>query len=209
METPLVWALIGTSCLLGDKVRNKRRIRGQRGTAGCGNLRRTVGSRCHHQPVTLPPTVDEAIRLIRRQNGTVTVGDLADAVIARGWNVDRAALVARIRELFPERAAEQALRAGTRRPKSAASKSKATPRSGQPVGRKKRPKAKVTQDYCPRCHVFVVMTRLSGVTTVADHLTKKGARCTMSGKAFTPKKPAKRDAMEFRVAGSFGTGKRR
>jgi hypothetical protein len=54
-----------------------------------------------------------------------------------------------------------------------------------------------------------VMTRLNGVTTIAKHATKKGECCTQSGKPFKPKKPLRRDAMEFRVAGSFGTGKRR
>jgi len=53
------------------------------------------------------------------------------------------------------------------------------------------------------------MTRLDDTTTVPEHRTKRNTRCAMSGKAFTPSPPPKRDAMEYRVAGSFGAGKRR
>lgn len=155
-----------------------------------------ISEGCHHDAVTLPPTLDEAIRLIRSQYGSITVGDLADAVIARGWKVDREPLVARIRELFPDRKADPSPAPSSSQPK--------------PSGKKaKRPKSTATQDYCPKCHAFVVMTRLNGVTTVADHVAKKGGRCAQSGKPFTPKTPLKSDALEFRVPGSFGTGKRR
>lgn len=54
-----------------------------------------------------------------------------------------------------------------------------------------------------------MMTRLNGTTTVSEHNTKRNTRCLMSGKPFTPNRPLKRDAMEFRVSGSFGMGKRR
>lgn len=74
---------------------------------------------------------------------------------------------------------------------------------------KKRPKTKTFQDYCPKCHVFVFMTKVSGTVTVAEHKTKRNAWCGMSGKPFIPLRPEMRDAMEFRVSGSFGTGKRR
>ncbi|CAI9413250.1 hypothetical protein HIDPHFAB_01973 [Nocardioides sp. T2.26MG-1] len=74
--------------------------------------------------------------------------------------------------------------------------------------KKKRPKSKLTQEYCPKCHAFVAMTRLEGVTTIAVHQTKKGERCAQSGKPYKPKPLLKPDALDHRVAGSFGTGKR-
>lgn len=161
--------------------------------------------------VTLPPTLDEAIRLIRRQYGSISVGDLADAVISRGWKVDRAELVARIREMFPDRKAGPSQSSAPSQPMPPKKKAKVKPRGvADPVGqKKKRPKSKATQEYCPKCHAFVVMTRLNGVTTIANHVTKKGERCTLSGQPYTPKAPLKSDALEFRVPGSFGAGKRR
>ena len=80
-------------------------------------------------------------------------------------------------------------------------------RSAKLVVPKKRPKTKTFQDYCPKCKVFVIITKVSGSLTVAEHNTKRNARCVMSGKPFTPLRPEKRDAMEYRVSGSFGTGK--
>lgn len=37
--------------------------------------------------------------------------------------------------------------------------------------------ARSTQDYCPKCHAGGVVTRVNGVTTVAEHRSKKGRRC--------------------------------
>ena len=132
--------------------------------------------------------------------------------MTRGWNVERAHLIERIRELFPERRADSLpSKLDSDYPKPGAATTKTNTkraRAQRGIQKKKRPKTKVTQDYCPKCHVFVVMTRLDGVTTIANHDAKKGGRCTRSGKPFKPMKPVKRDAMEFRVAGSFGTGKR-
>lgn len=82
-------------------------------------------------------------------------------------------------------------------------------RSAKLVVPKKRPKTKTLQDYCPKCHVFVIITKVGGSLTMAEHNTKRNARCGMSGKPFTRLRPEKRDAMEYRVSGSFGTGKRR
>jgi transcription elongation factor Elf1 len=82
-------------------------------------------------------------------------------------------------------------------------------RSAKLVVPKKRPKTKTFQDYCPKCNAFVIITKVSGSLTVAEHNTKRNTRCVMSGKPFTPLMPEKRDAMEYRVSGSFGTGKRR
>jgi hypothetical protein len=45
--------------------------------------------------------------------------------------------------------------------------------------------------------------------TIADHVTKKGARCGLSGRPFEPRRALKVDALERRLAGSYGTGKRR
>lgn len=161
--------------------------------------------------VPLPPTVDEAIRLVRRQHGTISVSGLADAVIARGWKVDRAELIARIREIFPPRGSAQppAPLPGQSTAPSKNSTGKARRATPGLKGKKKRPKSKSTQDYCPKCHAFVVMTRFEGVTTIARHLTKKGERCLMSERSYKPKPKVRRDAMEFRAPGSFGTGKRR
>jgi len=157
--------------------------------------------------VTLPPTLDEAIRLIRRQVGAVTVGELADAVLARGWTVDRGALVARIRELYPGRSSAQPTGTAPTRPaKKVKVKARGVP--DPPQRKRKRPKSKSTQEYCPKCHAFIVITSFEGVTTVSDHNTKKGERCVQSGKPYVPKPLRKPDALDHRVPGSFGTGKR-
>lgn len=169
-----------------------------------------VGPRCHDFDVSLPPTLDEAIRLVRRQHGSITIGDLADAVLDRGWKVDREDLIARIRELYPAPAPKQSAPLMPTAPPPPAKKAKTKGRGvpDPPQRKKKRPKSKSTQEYCPKCHAFVVMTRLEGVTTVAEHQTKKGERCAQSGKPYTPKPLLKPDALDHRVAGSFGTGKR-
>ena len=169
-----------------------------------------VGPRCHDFDVSLPPTLDEAIRLVRRQHGSITIGDLADAVLDRGWKVDREDLIARIRELYPAPAPKQSAPLMPTAPPPPAKKAKTKGRGvpDPPQRKKKRPKSKSTQEYCPKCHAFVVMTRLEGVTTVAEHQTKKGERCAQSGKPYTPKPLLKPDALDHRVEGSFGTGKR-
>jgi len=84
-----------------------------------------------------------------------------------------------------------------------------TKRSAKLAVPKKRQKTQTLQDYCPKCHVFVIITKVGGSLTMAEHNTKRNARCGMSGKPFTRLRPEKRDAMEYRVSGSFGTGKRR
>jgi len=162
--------------------------------------------------VTLPPTIDEAIRLIRSQHGRITVGELADAVLDRGWDVDRTELVQRIRQLYPSKAGRPAT-------SDAAEKDRQQRRTGSAVrrakpkgvtlkqSRRKPKKSKARQVYCPRCQVFVVITAVDGVWTFAQHLTKKGRQCQQGGKTYV--KPPKRDAMDFRVPGSFGGGKRR
>ncbi len=157
--------------------------------------------------MTLPPTLDEAIRLIRRQLGAVTVGELADAVLDRGWQVDRDELIARIPELYPGRSAAQPKPVAAA-PPPVPKKAKVRGVADPPQRKKKRPKSKSTQEYCPKCHAFVVMTRFEGLTTVAEHTTKKGERCPQSGKPYVPKPLLKPDALDHRVAGSFGTGKR-
>jgi hypothetical protein len=158
--------------------------------------------------VNLPPTLDEAIRLVRRQHSSITVGDLADAVIAKGWDVERDVLIDRIRLLFPSRQAASAPPPSAPAPVTNKGKNKSRGVRDPGGQKKKRPKVKATQDYCPKCHAFVVMTRRSGVTTVAEHVSKKGGRCPQSGQPFTPKQPLRTDALEYRVPGSFGTGKR-
>ena len=123
-------------------------------------------------------------------------------------------LIARIRELYPAPAPKQSVTAPASVPptvqpppaKKTTAKGRGVP--DPPQRKKKRPKSKSTQEYCPKCHAFDVMTRLEGVTTVADHQTKKGERCAQSGKPYTPKPLLKPDALDHRVAGSFGTGKR-
>lgn len=105
--------------------------------------------------------------------------------------------------------ADEEARARQSRARSLTQPTAAKEASSKRSGPKKRPKPKTTQNYCPRCRSYVFMTRLNGVMTVADHRTKRGVRCTMSGRSFTAKRPAKRDALEFRVSGSYGSGKRR
>lgn len=166
--------------------------------------------------MTLPPTIDEAVRLIRQQRRRwSSVGELADAVIDRGWDVDRSELIARIRKLFPgpiprsDASATQRSEA-PRKPKPAPRHRSPKPgKTGSAGSKKKRSKGKHSQDYCPRCHAFVMMTTLDGVTTVAIHATKKGGRCTMSGKTFQRRKVRRIDALDRRLPGSYGTGKRR
>lgn len=81
-------------------------------------------------------------------------------------------------------------------------------RSSKPNVQKKLAKPKALEDYCPRCRAFVLMVKAGGKLTVAEHSAKRGGRCAMSGRSFKPRPQDKRDAMEFRVSGSFGGGKR-
>jgi hypothetical protein len=165
--------------------------------------------------VTLPPTIDEASRLIRGQHRTIPVEGLADAVMARGWNVDRGALITRICELYPgtvsapTTATGQTSRGSGEANPAPQSARRRSAKVGSVGRKKKRPKTKYSQDYCPTCHAFVVMSKLNGLTTIADHVNKKGARCWRSGKPFKPTQAPTVDALERRVAGSYGTGKRR
>ena len=49
-------------------------------------------------------------------------------------------------------------------------------RSVKLVMPKKRSKTKTLQDYCPKCHAFVIITKVSGYVTVAEHNTKRNVR---------------------------------
>lgn len=151
--------------------------------------------------MSLPPTLDQAIRLIQGRSGCSTVDELADAVAAQGWNVDRADLVDRIHQLF--KIAEAASQ-----PKSLPESKPKPNRSNRRRERKTPQRSNAKLDYCPKCHAFVEMTKESGVTIVAKHDSKKGEACTQGGREFGSTAPARPDALDHRVPGSYGTGSR-
>ncbi len=93
--------------------------------------------------MSLPPTLDEAIRLIQGRCGCSTVDELADAVAAQGWNVDRADLVDRIHQVY--KIAEAA-----GQPKSLPESKPKPNRSNRRRERKTPQRSKAKLDYCPK-----------------------------------------------------------
>lgn len=151
----------------------------------------------------LPPTIDEAIKLIRRQHGKVTVGQLADEVIDHGWNVDRSELIERIRAIFPPRPAATPSTVDSQ-PQVIAPSAPPQVQEDEPKERTRKPNAKEAE--CPRCHADVRVTRRHGALRFTHHLRKNGEQCPMSGKSYLERPEG--DVMNYRLPGSFGSGKK-